>query len=148
MNYRCALAPAIKPLQDQLFREESEAGRILQEDAKPLTLQAVRAVPKKNSVTPRPIFDCRRPAYCSLISYIEPAPFSFDSIDNVVTLSSFECYFSVVDIKAAYRWVPVFPAHHNCKVFAELLTELMRTFLLMRFCLWSGKCNFKFLAYF
>jgi hypothetical protein len=35
-----------------------------------------------------------------------------------LTFSSPDCYFSVVDIESAYRWVPIYPAHRELQGFA------------------------------
>ena len=74
-------------------------------------------MPKKDSSTPRPITDCSRPLHDSLNSYLTAETFSFDSIDDVVNLSNLFSFYAVVDIKSAYRWVPIFPAHRTLQGF-------------------------------
>ena len=84
---------------------------------KPHRIQAIGAVPKKGSSTPRPITDCSRPLHDSLNSYLTALPFTFESIDDVVTLSKPFSFYAVVDIKSAYRWVPIFPNHRTLQGF-------------------------------
>lgn len=110
-NYPSALESTAKPLLDKLFREEIEQGKLLPVDFRPLRVHAIGAVSKKESETPRSISDCSRPFSCSLNSSIQYDHFHFDSIDDVVKLSYPNCFYSVVDIQSAYRYVPVHPEH-------------------------------------
>lgn len=112
-NYESALGPSVKPLLDRLFREEILQGRFSLATTKPLRVHAVGAVPKKECEVPRPITDCSRPFSCSLNCFIEPEKFSLQSIDDVVHLSTPGCFYSVVDVESADRFVPVFPAHRT-----------------------------------
>ena len=86
-NYRSAIDVTTKPRLDKLFLEELQLQRFTRVDDKPHRIQAIGAVPKKDSSTPRPITDCSRPLHDSLNSYLTPEPFTFDSIDDVVCLS-------------------------------------------------------------
>ena len=112
-NYSSALAPDVKPLLDSLFLEELERGRLSRQANKPIRIQAIGAVPKTGSTVPRPITDCSRPFYDPLNSYITTKPFSFESIDTAVSLSSPNCYYAIADIKSAYRHVPIYPPHRQ-----------------------------------
>ena len=91
--------------------------RFTQVDSKPRRIQAIGAVPKKDSRTPRPITDCSRPLHDSLNSYLTAESFTFDSMDDVVDLSFPFSFYAVVDIKSAYRWVPISPAHRTLQGF-------------------------------
>lgn len=93
-------------------------GRFTRQCSKPLRVQALGAVPKKGSNALRPITDCSRPFSCSLNSFIVAEPFKFETIDDAVALAKPNCYFAVVDIKSAYRWVPIFPAHRQFQGFS------------------------------
>ena len=116
-NYRSAIDAATKPRLDKLFLEELELQRFTRVDSKPHRIQAIGAVPKKDSSTPRPITDCSRPLHDSLNSYLTAESFTFDSVDDVLKLSQPFSFFAVVDIKSAYRWVPIFPAHRTLQGF-------------------------------
>ena len=70
-------------------------------------------MPKTGSIVPHPITDCSRPLYDPLNSYIVAERFSFDSIETAVSLSTPNCYYSIADIKSAYRHVPIFPPHRQ-----------------------------------
>lgn len=72
---------------------------------------------KTGSETPRPITDCSRPFARSLNSYIGNAPFKFEGIDDVLLQSSFGSHYAIVDIKAVYRHVPVYPPHRQLQSF-------------------------------
>lgn len=108
-NYPSATNPIAKPLLDALFGDELAEGKLLLVHDRPRRVHAIGAVPKKGSDTLRPITDCSRPLNCSLNSFISCNKFSFDSLDDVVKSSSPNCFYSVVDIQAAYRSVPVHP---------------------------------------
>ena len=112
-NYSSALAPEVKPLLDKLFREELDLGRLSRQADKPLRIQAIGAVPKTGSNVPRPITDCSRPCYDPLNSYITAERFSFESIEDVVSISHPYCFYAIADIKSAYRHVPIFPPHRQ-----------------------------------
>jgi len=116
-NYRSAITQPAKSFLDKLFRDELRAGKIEEVQKKPRRLNAIGAVPKAGTNSFRPITDCSRPTDCSVNSYIEPESFRFESIDDALELSTPGCYFAVVDIKAAYRSVPVFPAHRELQGF-------------------------------
>ena len=116
-NYRSAKDGTTKPLLDKLFLEEVQLQRFTLVDTKPHRIQAIGAVPKKNSTTPRPITDCSRPFHDSLNSYLSADTFTFDSIDDVVNLSHPFSFYAVVDIKSAYRWVPILPEHRTLQGF-------------------------------
>lgn len=65
-NYGSALNLATKPLLDERFIKELEAGRFFEQKIKPVKVQSIRAVPKKGCIMPRPITDCSRPFGASL----------------------------------------------------------------------------------
>lgn len=111
LNYSSALEPNAEKLLDVLFREELAAGKLSLVTQKPVRVNAIGAVSKKGSLTPRPITDCSRPKGLSLNSFTAFDPFCFQTIDDVIEGSSQDCYYAVVDIKWAYRTVPIHPAH-------------------------------------
>ncbi|MCP4545470.1 MAG: hypothetical protein GY835_03255 [bacterium] len=114
-NYASALDPAVKPRLDALFQSELDAGKLCLSATRPTRVHAIGAVPKKDSPDFRPITDCSRPRSDPLNAYIRPhlAKFRFASIDRVVGAMTPGCFMAVVDIKAAFRSVPVFPPHRQ-----------------------------------
>lgn len=116
-NYRSALLPHTKPLLDSLFKAELESGKISRQSHKPIRIQAIGAVEKVGSKEPRPITDCSRPHEDPLNSYVFSESFSFQSVDDVIASSAPGCFYAIVDIKAAYRHVPIFPEHRQLQGF-------------------------------
>ncbi len=114
-NYDSALQPDVKSFLDTLFASELAEGKISGQSHRPLRINAIGAVPKRDSTDFRPITDCSRPLHDSLNDYIRPTlpKFSLKSIDNAINAIVPGCYIALVDIKAAYRSVPVQPQHRQ-----------------------------------
>lgn len=74
-NYIIALCPKNKGLPHTLFRKGVELGRISEQKRMIVHIQAIGAVTKKDSITPRPLTDCSRPFGCSLNSFISAGNF-------------------------------------------------------------------------
>ena len=104
---------------DDLFLKELYLGRISQVSSKPRCVCAIGRVLKKDSGKSRPITDCSRPLGRSLNDYIQRdlESFRMNSIDNAVAMSVPGCFYSIVDIESAWRWVPVFPPHRELQRF-------------------------------
>lgn len=107
-NYSSAVNACAKPKLDKLFQSELLDNKISKVEDKPKCIHAIGAVPKKDSDELRPITDCKRPLNGSLNNFIDYPTQSFNTIDDVTHLMSQGCYFAIVDIKKAYRAVPVF----------------------------------------
>ena len=116
-NYSSALCPENKTTLDKLFKAEIELGRFTLQTFKPIRIQSIGAVPKKDSAVPRPITDCSRPFENSLNAYLYADKFSFATIEHAVNQSTPNCFYSVIDIESAYRWVPVYPPHTQLQGF-------------------------------
>ena len=116
-NYKSALCPENKSFLDTLFRKEIALGRFTKQTRKPIRIQSIGAVPKKDSKVPRPITDCSRPFTNSLNSYLYADKFNFCGIDQAVLRSKPFCYYGIVDIESAYRWVPIYPPHSQLQGF-------------------------------
>ena len=112
-NYSSALTPDVKPLLDKLFCEELKLGHLSRQINKPIRIQAISVVPKIGTNIPRPITDCNRPFYDPLNDHIAAEPFSFQSIEDVVSLSVPHCFYAIADIESAYRHVPIYPPHRQ-----------------------------------
>jgi hypothetical protein len=105
-NYASALAPDIKPGLDKLFSDELTQGRISLVDNPPHRINALGAV-KKPSGEPRPITDLSAPRGNSVNDFITCESFRYNTIDDVIKRMKPNTYFSVVDIRQAYRAVPI-----------------------------------------
>ena len=84
---------------------------------KPIRIQAIGAVPKKDSLVPRPITDCSRPYDNSLNSYMQTEKFCFSTVEQAILASKPFNYYAIVDIESAYRWVPIYPPHAQLQGF-------------------------------
>ena len=86
---------------------------------KPRCVHPIGRVPKKDSGKSRPITDCSRPHGLSLNDHIKRdlESFRMKSIDTAVSFSTPNCFYSIVDIESAWRWIPVFPPHHKLQGF-------------------------------
>ena len=86
---------------------------------KPRCVHPIGRVPKKDSGKSRPITDCSRPHGFSLNDHIKRdlETFRMNSIDTAVSFSTANCFYSIVDIESAWRWVSVFPPHRELQGF-------------------------------
>ena len=123
-NYDSAENVNAKPKLDRLFQSEVLDGKLSKVDTKPKCIHAIGAVPKKDSEELRPITDCKRPLNVSLNNHMDYPSQKYQTIDDATKLMSLGCYFSVVDIKKAYRTVPVFPAHRQYQGLRWMFGEL------------------------
>ena len=80
---------------------------------KPLRVNAIGSVTKKDTGEPRPITDMSRPLNNSVNDYISCKSYRYNSSDDAIALMRPDCFFATVDIKSAYRWVPVYPPHRT-----------------------------------
>ena len=116
-NYRSAENPDVKPALDKLFHDELCSHRIHEVPHKPLRVNAIGCVIKKDSGDPRPITDMSRPLNNSVNDYISCESYRYKTIDDAIALMHPGCYFATVDIKSAYRWVPVYHPHRTLQGF-------------------------------
>ena len=47
-----------------------------------------------------------------------------NSMDTAVSFSSHNCFYALVDIKSAWRWVPIYPPHCELQGFCWMFGEL------------------------
>lgn len=116
-NYSSAISAEAKKSLTQLFEQEVQEGKLSIQSQKPHRVHAIGAITKKGHDGFRPITDCSRPHYDSLNSYMEPEKFSLETFDSALALCTASCFFAVVDLKSAYRYVPVFPEHRQYQGF-------------------------------
>ena len=124
-NYSSATCPDFKPEMDSLFTKELALGRISMVQTKSRCLHPIGCVPEKDSGKFRPITDCSRPHGISLNAHIKRdlESFRMNSVDSAVSFSTPYCFYSIVHIESAWRWIPVSPLTENYKVFAGCLAH-------------------------
>ena len=118
-NYSSATCPDFKPEIDGLFTKELALGRISMFQTKPRCVHPIGRVLKKDSRKFCPITDCSRPHGISLNDHIKRdlKSFRMNSIDTAVSFSTPSCFYSIVDIESAWRWIPVFSPHRELQGF-------------------------------
>ena len=117
-NYSSITSPENKPKMDKIIRREISEGCISLSRVKPKCIHALGAVPKGEGKI-RQITDCSRPTgisvnYCCDTLLEE---FCFKSVADAVSVISGNEFLSVVDIKAAYRAVPIMENHREYQGF-------------------------------
>ena len=124
-NYSSATCPDFKPEMDSLFTKELALGRISMVQTKSRCLHPIGCVPEKDSGKFRPITDSSRPHGISLNAHIKRdlESFRMNSVDSAVSFSTPYCFYSIVHIESAWRWIPVSPLTENYKVFAGCLAH-------------------------
>ena len=112
-NYHSADCNNNKYFMDDMILEDIRFGKISQVDVKPTCIHAYGAVPKKDTSELRPITDCSRPYGISVNDFIMYPSLKYNTVDSAMRLMSPNSYFALVDIRKAYRAVPVFPDHRR-----------------------------------
>ena len=112
---------------------------------------ALGAVPKPGGKI-RPITDCSRPHNDSVNNYYGSLfrEFNFKSVDNVVAVLDKGDFMTVIDIKAAYRAVPLQSDHRKYMGLRWILDGIEKTFVDNKMCfgLRLGPCYFAELSEF
>ena len=78
--------PDVKPALDKLFHDELCSHRIQEVHHKPLRVNAIGCVIKKDSGDPRPITDMSRPLNNSVNDYISCESYRYKTIDDAIAL--------------------------------------------------------------
>ena len=117
-NYDSILTGSCREQMDETVKSELEMDKVTIVDFVPRCVHSLGAV-KKSDGGLRPITDCKRPLGKSINNYMNTvcSEFTFIKLDDVTNVLQQGCYMSVVDIKAAYRSVNVFPDHRGCQGF-------------------------------
>ena len=135
VNYSSITCPEVSPVMDKIIGKELAEGAISISDVKPKCIHALGAVSKPDGGI-RPITDCSRPVNLSVNfncdSLLED--FCFKSVANVTEVLNRFDYMSVVDIKSAYRAVPIHPQHRKFQGFSWFWEGEQRWFVENRMC--------------
>ena len=150
-NYNSILEPAAKQQMDCIIRRELEEGMISEVKYTPHCIHSLGAVPKPGGKI-RPITDCSRPQGKSVNNHCASLlrEFKFKSVDDVVAMLSPGDYMTVIDIKSAYRAVPIYGKHKKYMGFRWEMDGKNRSFVDNRlsFGLRLGPCYFEELSEF
>ena len=113
-NYKSVYDPVNKSKLDSMIGKELKEGYFKIVPEKPTCIHSMGAVPKPDGGI-RPITDCSMPRDISVNNYCSDIneEFQYKSVDNVLSMLQEGDYIAVVDIKSAYRAVPIFPDHRR-----------------------------------
>ena len=110
-NNKSALRPGAKDqIEAQLIkglREDHFA--IADKTNMPIIINALGAVPKKDSDELRMIMDCSRPLTMNANSYMDLEHYKYVTVDDAANLCQPGCWLAKVDLKHAYRSVGTHP---------------------------------------
>ena len=129
-NYKSILDLPSKLKMDKIIKRELEEGVIQETLVTPHCVHALGAVPKQDGGI-RPITDCSRPDGDSVNNFCGSLfkEFSYKSVDDVVKLLTWGNHMSVIDIKSAYRAVPIKEDHRKYMGFQWEVEGVRKTFL-------------------
>ena len=112
-NYKSATDPAHRGKVEAQLKEEMRKGNYELSRTKPAIVSALGAIPKKGSDDIRLIHDCSRPEGFALNDYAEAERFSYQTLDDAVKMLQQGSYMAKIDLKSAYRSVPIHPSNHS-----------------------------------
>ena len=112
-NYNSAVGPGSKEKVEATILEELSAGNYIIASEKPVIVSALGAVPKPDSEDLRLIHDCSMPHGVGVNSYIDIEKQSFQTLDDACRLIGKDFFLAKIDLRHAYRSVPVHPANRD-----------------------------------
>ena len=113
-NYSSVYTTENKAKLDNIIGKELSEGYLKIVNSKPTCIHSMGAVPKPDGGI-RPITDCSMPRDISVNNYCADIiqDFQYKNVDHVLAMLQEGDYMAVVDIKSAYRAVPIFPYHRR-----------------------------------
>jgi hypothetical protein len=105
-NYKSAVGQDNFDIVNQQVCTEIEEGRYIKVTSKPTIVSALGAIPKETGGV-RLIHDCSRPYGNAVNDLVEIDSFSFQTVDEALTLVTPHCYMAKIDLKNAYRSIPI-----------------------------------------
>ena len=113
-NYSSVYTPENKKKLDSIIGKELSEGYLKIVNKKPTCVHSMGAVPKPDGGI-RPITDCSMPRDISVNNFCADIiqDFQYKNVDHVLAMLQEGDYMAVVDIKSAYRAVPIFPDHRK-----------------------------------
>ena len=113
-NYSSVYTIENKSKHDSIIGKELSEGYLKIVNKKPTCVHSMGAVPKPDGGI-RPITDCSMPRDISVNNFCADIiqDFQYKNVDHVLAMLQEGDYMAVVDIKSAYRAVPIFPDHRK-----------------------------------
>lgn len=111
-NYHSVVSPENRSKVEEQLKSEMRSGHYIVTECVPKIVSALAAVPKPDSEDFRLIHDCSNPDGKGLNSYASPDRFTFESVDSAVKHITWGSWMSKVDLKSAYRHVPLHPSQY------------------------------------
>ena len=112
-NYSSSTKPEARDKVEQTLQEEIAEGNYVITPNRPTIVSALSAVPKVGSQELRLIHDCSMPVGRGVNSYVPSLDkFHFQTIDDAVKLVDTEYYLAKIDLRHAYRSVPIHPSNY------------------------------------
>ena len=113
-NYSSVYTPENKAKLDNIIGKELSEGYLKIVNSKPVCIHSMGAVPKPGGGI-RPTTDCSMPKDISVNNFCADIiqDFQYKNVDHVLAMLQEGDYVAVVDIKSAYRAVPIFPDHRK-----------------------------------
>lgn len=112
-NYNSVTNPDVIDKVEATILEEMSEGNYIISTSKPIIVSALGAVPKPDSDDLRIIHDCSMPPGKGVNSYIDIEKQKFQTIDDAVKRIRRGCFLAKVDLRHAYRSVPVHPSNYK-----------------------------------
>ena len=112
-NYKSATEHDVHDKVEKTIREEIQHGNYIVTAEKPTIVSALGAIPKPDSDKIRLIHDCSRPQHSNVNSYTDTQHhYSYVMVDTAVSLIKSNAYLAKIDLKSAFRHVPIHPSNY------------------------------------
>ena len=112
-NYKSATASDVRDKVENQIREEISKGNYVVTHVKPTIVSALGAIPKPDTDKIRLIHDCSRPQFSNVNSYATTQHFSYVTVEKAVSQIKPNSYLAKIDLKSAYRHVPIHPSNYR-----------------------------------
>ena len=112
-NYKSAINPLVKDKVEETIMDEIRQGNYIVTGDRPTIISALGAIPKPDSQEVRLIHDCSMPKGQALNEYLDIEHFKYQTLDDALKMIKPGYYLSKVDLRHAYRSVPIHPSNYE-----------------------------------
>ena len=119
-NYKSATITCKSKVEKQI-KTEISCGNYIKAHTKPQVVSSIGAIEKSNGAV-RLIHDLSRPDG-GVNAYVEDSSVHYNTIDYATSLMSPGCYVSKIDLKSAYRSIPISPKNYKYMGLSWLFAE-------------------------